>query len=180
MATNRSIQLMLHAVYIDSAVPPPPSAASLPPSGFNLNLTKPCLCFPKDTRLLSNVQAIKLMDAGGKSPLRGHLHKPRGKMYLQNRATLCFSDLTCLRAPCFKARHKSVKRFPWVTILSGSSHHEDNICGETRPRSTHWAATETRERFSHTPGKLLWVVVAGERFSQADRLLGWGWGCHQH
>lgn len=130
-------------------------------------------CFP-------NVQAIKLMDAGGKSPLRGHLHKPRGKMYLQNRATLCFSDLTCLRAPCFKARHKSVKRFPWVTILSGSSHHEDNICGETRPRSTHWAATETRERFSHTPGKLLWVVVAGERFSQADRLLGWGWGCHQH
>lgn len=76
MATNRSIQLMLHAVYINSTSP---AFCWLPPSGFNLNLSKLCLCFPKDTRLLSNMQAIKLMDAGGGVLSGDTFTSPEGK-----------------------------------------------------------------------------------------------------
>lgn len=106
------------------------------PYGFNLNFTKLYTLKKALFQTQSWFPTCKhqTMNVKGKSPPRGNLYKPRGENVPRNRDTVCFSDLTGLRAPCFKARHESVKRFPWVTILFGSSYHEDNICGETEPK----------------------------------------------
>lgn len=86
MATNRSIQLMLHAVYIKLCIVYPcPAPLLSPPYGSNLNftelytLTRFCVFFRH--RVCFQRASVKPMSVKGKSPPKGNLYTPRGKMY---------------------------------------------------------------------------------------------------
>lgn len=78
MATNRSIQLMLHAVYIKPPPPPLPSSLQIQPEPhYTVHLEKGSFL---GTELVSNMPAIRPRNVKGGSPPRG-LHKSRGKMH---------------------------------------------------------------------------------------------------
>lgn len=128
MATSRSIQLMLHAVYIRTCALylPPPLTASLPPSlpmdstWTSLNCIPWKRLFPRHRAVFQHANNLTHECKREESSQRKPLQTQRENVS-QNRVTVCFPDLTGLRAPCFKARQESVKWFPWVTALFGAA-----------------------------------------------------------